>query len=91
MPQHLKDLISISARVGGKKLLSALTAFTNLVLSGITPVQVRPIFFRATLTALKKKDVGLRPIAVGCTLQRMVAKVASRAVLERMRSLLAPL
>ena len=91
LPQHLKDLISNSARAGGKKLLAALTAFTNLVLSGITPVQVRPLFFGATLTALNKKDGGLRPIAVGCTLRRMVAKVASRAVLERMGSLLAPL
>ena len=54
-------------------------------------MQVRPLFFEATLTALNKKDGGLRPIAVGCTLQHMVAKVASRAVLERMGSLLAPL
>ena len=91
LPQHLKDLISNSARFGGKKLLAALTAFTNLVLSGNTPVQVRPLFFGATLTALNKKDGGVRPIAVGCTLRRMVAKVASRTVLERMGSLLAPL
>ena len=91
LPQHLKDLISNSARFGGKKLLAALTAFTNLVLSGNTPVQVRPLFFGATLTALNKKDGGVRPIAVGCTLRRMVAKVACRTVLERMGSLLAPL
>ena len=91
LPQHLKDLISNSARFGGKKLLAAVTAFTNLMLSGNTPEQVRPLFFGATLTALNKKDGGVRPIAVGCTLRRMVANVASRTVLERMGSLLAPL
>ena len=80
LPQHLKDLISNSARFGGKKLLAALMAFTNLVLSENTPVQVWPLFFRATLTALNKKDGRVRPIAVGCTLRRMVAKVASRTV-----------
>ena len=67
LPQHLKDLISYSARAGGKKLLAALTAFTNLVLSGITPVQVRPLFFGATLTALNKKDM------VDCAPLRLVA------------------
>ena len=68
LPQHLKDLISASAGFGGKKLLTALTSFTNLVLSGDTPAQMRPLFFGATLTALNKKDGGVRPIAIGGTL-----------------------
>ena len=86
---HHKNLISASAGFGGKKLLTALTSFTNLVLSGDTPAQMWPLFFGAALTALNKKDGGVRRIAVGCTLRRLVAKVASRAVWERMGLLLA--
>ena len=66
-PQHLLDLTSSTAGPGGVSLLRNLTAFTNLVLSGNTPVIVRPFLFGASLVALKKRDGGLRPIAVGCT------------------------
>jgi hypothetical protein len=41
-------------------------------------VWVRPFFFGATLLAFNKKDGGLRPIAVGATLRRLVAKIACR-------------
>ena len=54
-PQHLLDLTSSTAGPGGVSLLRSLTAFTNLVLSGNTPVIVRPFFFGASLVALKKK------------------------------------
>ncbi len=72
-------------------LLRALTAFTNLVLTAAIPEQIRQVFFGASLTALTKKDGGICPIAVGCTLRRVVAKMASRSVMQRMGSLLAPL
>ena len=36
-------------------------------------MQVRPFFFGASVIALNKKDGGVRPIAVGCTLRRLVA------------------
>ena len=49
-------------------LLTALTSFCDLVLEGKTPVSVRPNFFGARLTALRKSDGGVRPIASGCTL-----------------------
>ena len=47
-------------------------------------------FFGANLIALQKKDGGVRPIAVGCTLRRLVAKVAGGKVMDAMGSLLAP-
>ena len=68
LPQHLKDLTSNSTGFGGKMLLEALTSFTNLVLSGNTPVEMQPLFFGEILTALKKKEGGVRFITVGCTL-----------------------
>ena len=89
-PQHLQDMVGASAGAGGAMLLQSLTAFTSLVLAGDIPVETRPFFFGASLTALNKKDGEVRPIAVGCTLRRLVAKVASRSVMERMGQYLAP-
>lgn len=91
LPQHLKDMTSKSAGTEGTALMEALTSFTNLVLAGNTPPQIGPIFFGASLTALNKKGGGIRPIAVGSTLRRLVAKTASMAVMEEMGNLLAPL
>ena len=49
-----------------------------------------PYFFGANLTALQKKNGDIRPIAVGCTLHRLAAKVAGSKVMEEMGELLAP-
>ena len=75
---------------GGRSLISALARFVTLVLGGKTPTSIRPMFFGASLTALAKKDGGVRPIAVGCTLRRITAKVASLKVRDEMAVLLAP-
>ena len=88
--QHLKDIINPSANDGCQALLSYLTLFIKLVLEGDVPVSARPYFFGANLVALGKKDGGVRPIAVGCTLRRLVAKVAGRGVMEEMGALLSP-
>ena len=90
-PQHLQDMVGASAGARGAMLLQSPTTFTNLVLAGDIPVETRPFLFGASLTALNKKNGGVRPIAVGCTHCRLVAKVASRSVMERMEQYLAPL
>ena len=54
-PQHLKDLISVSAERGGRDFLSVLTNFTNIVVSGEIPQPVRSTFFGATLIAIQKR------------------------------------
>ena len=51
---------------------------------------IRPFLFGATLVALDKKGGGVRPIAVGCTLRRLVAKIAGNKVMEEATDLLAP-
>ena len=61
-----------------------------MVLRGDVPDEVRPLFFGASLVALRKKTGGVRSIAVGCTLRRLVAKVASRMVRDEMEPLLSP-
>ena len=91
-PQHLKDLIGTSAIEGSAsyQLLTALSSFANLVLEGRTPPSIRPAFFGASLIALEKKGGGIRPIAVGSTLRRLVAKAASAIMKTKMSALLAP-
>jgi len=49
-----------------------------MVLAGGVPKQNRPYLFGANLHALRKKDGGLRPIADGLTVRRLVSKVANR-------------
>jgi len=66
--------------------------FVNLVLAGQDqiPMQVRHIFFGASLNALGKKGGGLWPIAVGLTLRRLASKFANRWATERMVPFFAP-
>ena len=73
-PQQLKDMTSTLAEGGGPLLLEVLTAFVNLVLEGKTPAFVRPFIFGACLVALDRKDGGVRPIAIGCSLRHLAAK-----------------
>src|SRR2546425_1007861 len=85
-PQNLKDL----ADVPGNSLCDALADFANLALRGGVPSIVRPSFFGATLLPFVKKSGGLRPVAVGLTLRRLVAKAASSAVSSACASFFAP-
>ena len=78
-PQHLKDMIGSFTGDEGQKLIASLTNFANMCLAGCVPSQVRPTFFGASLCALIKKGGGIRPIAVGSTFRRLVAKAACRS------------
>ena len=89
-PQHFKDLIAPGADDSRQALVPALVSFTELVLNGKTPAFIRPFFFGATLIALEKKGGGVRPIAVGGSLRRLIAKVAGMKVMNEMGGLLAP-
>ena len=56
--------------------MKTLTAFVNLILdTSLLPLAVQPLLFGARLIPLKEKDGGLRPIAVGNTLKRLVSKI----------------
>jgi len=81
-PQHLKDLLN--CREAGSDLLTTLTAFVNMLLAGRCPSVVAPIFFGGRLIALNKKSGGIRPIAIGFTLRRLVSKCANTAGIARL-------
>ena len=89
-PQHLKDMLSSSFKSSDSPMLAALVGFCFLVMQGDTPEKVRPFFFSASLVAFRKKQGGVRPTAVECTLRRLVAKVAGRMVSSEMAELLSP-
>ena len=74
-PAHLKDMTSRSAGEAGPRLTKALTSLVNFALRGEIPPSARVAFFGASLTALRKTDGGIRPIAVGSTYRRMATKV----------------
>ena len=82
-PQILKELTSTDLSDAGAALLQSLSDFSNLVLSGGVPEDFRPFFFGANLFAFSKLKGGIRPIAVGKTLRRLVAKCAQRKLLEK--------
>jgi len=87
-PQHLLELVTCQAN--GVSLLTAVTGFVNKVLGGGCPASVCPIFFGAKLIALEKKCGGYRPIAIGYTLKRLVAKCANAYAQKKLVDYFAP-
>jgi len=83
-PQHIRDMLL--CREAGSDFLTALTAFVNLVLAGGCPADVAPVFFGGRLLALKKKSGGIRPIAVGFTLRRLVSKCANASGITELKA-----
>ena len=72
------------------RLVTALTALVNQTILGELPAVARPAFFGATLTALRKNDGGLRPIAVGCVYRRLATKVALKPLTAELGHQLRP-
>ena len=87
-PGHLKHLIG--ATEAGNRLLESLTNLTNFVLKNVIPEDIQPIFFGANLCALSKKDGGIRPIAVGTTLRRLITKVGFKPISRELGTLFRP-
>ena len=76
-PIHLRQLTSTDTAEAGQRLLTSLTALTNLVLAGQVPARSRDALYCASLCAFRKKDGGLRPIAVGSIYRRLPARIAA--------------
>ncbi|KAJ8727191.1 hypothetical protein PYW08_015588 [Mythimna loreyi] len=90
-PQHLKDLLSSGAGDAGESLLKELLALVTLMLSGGVNDAVVDVLYGANLCALRKRDGGIRPIAVGCTYRRMAAKICCRLYGESLTKKFQPL
>ena len=71
--------------------LQSLASFCALVLEGRVPTEISHFFLGANfVVALEKKAGGVRPIAVSCTLCRLVAKITGQMVIDDMAELLSP-
>ena len=75
--QLYTDLIAESNGPIANEFLQKLTSVLNIVLEGKIAVGLRLFFFGAKLIGLRKKDGGVRPIAVGNTLRRICSKCVS--------------
>ena len=90
-PQHIHDAITRPALGLRGHLLTALSGVVSRCLAGDVPAAVAPFISSAHLTPLLKDAGGLRPIAVGLTLRRLVSKVAVAHVLPAVSAYLQPL
>ena len=81
---HLRELVQVE----GVDVLPALTAVVNVLRRGEAPPQLARHIAGASLVALPKPDAGIRPIAVGETLRRLVAKTLTADVREQAGKLL---
>ncbi|KAJ0170830.1 hypothetical protein K1T71_013602 [Dendrolimus kikuchii] len=84
-PQHLKDLIGVGCGEARESLLRNLTALVNFMLSGKVVNEITDILYGANLCALKKKDGGIRPIAVGTVYRRLAAKCCCKKKAEDLK------
>jgi len=71
-------------------LLQAMTDLINMMLAGRTAQAVKLLFFGGALTALLKKDGGVRPIAVEYMWWRIAGKVACNRLAAPSAALLTP-
>jgi hypothetical protein len=83
-PQHLKDLTSDVLGQNKVNLTTSLTNLGTLLLNGKVPSSICPILYGANLCALKKKDGGIRPIAVGFTIRRLISKIVCRRIADKL-------
>ena len=89
-PLHLSQLVAGFTAEAGRRLLSALTELCNLTIAGNIPEFAREAFFGASLTAIKKKDGGVRPIAVGSIHRRLASKILAKHMSSALATELQP-
>ena len=71
-PSHLQEAAHCLSSTRSHEFIGALTSFCLLAAKGHTPSVVVPYFCGASLIASIKKNGGVRPIAVGEVLRRLV-------------------
>ena len=79
-PAHLLDLGAVSTAEAGLHLRRSITNLTNKILRGDVSDYVVKLLFSSNLAALRKKDCGIRPVAVGNVFRRLADKIGCYAV-----------
>ena len=88
---HFKEAMFCPSPDRGNTALLGILKVVNLLCAGRAPSVVVPHLCGASLLACRKKDGGLRPIAVGEVLRRLISKCISRAVQSESFRVLTPL
>jgi hypothetical protein len=86
-PDHIKDANQPHLHVS---CIDALTSVINLIARAEVCGEVIPWLTGAVLMALKKKDGGIRPVAIGEVLRRIAGKCASTYIAEDAREFFEP-
>ena len=87
---HLKEAVLCPSPGQAAQVMHSLTGLVNLLSSGYAPSEVVPHLCGATLIACKKRGGGLRPIAVGEVLRRLVSKSLSTVLRQEAIQVLSP-
>ncbi len=88
--ERISFLLDMLNGPGKGAYLNTLKRFVNLIVSGKLPIELSPYYGGAQLIPLKKKDDGIRPIAVGEIWRRITAKCCIRREKEILIDYLAP-
>ena len=89
-PGHLRSLVAHGSAEVGSRLLSTLTDLVNVMLRGEVPQFAVPILYGENECDIRKKDGGIRPIAVGSSLRRLSVKMGSRPIVQALGEELRP-
>ena len=87
---HLKELIAAREQQNSGMLLRAMCSVVIIMVKSKVPDRIVPVLYGANLFPLRKKDGGIRPIAVGTTWRRIASKIVSKRSLSP-NTLLTPL
>ena len=87
---HLKEAVFCPSPNRASLALHSLSQLVNIVCAGNVPDGVIPHLCGASLLPCKKKNGGLRLIAVGEVIQRLVSKCAAKLVLPEALEILVP-
>ena len=90
-PRHLQDMVAREVGAEAEALLQAITRLCNFIFQSGVPADFTHIFYGGKLTALSKKDGGVRPVAVGLLFRRLCSKLATASAREDAVSFLRPL
>ena len=85
LPGHLKELFTPQTVEAGRRLLKALANLCSKLIRGQIPKHTCDLLFAANLTALRKKDGGIRPIAVGKVYRRLASMISAKRIMPELR------